>query len=415
LPAIRVPALVVHRGTDFDVRVEEGRYIAERIPGTRFVELPGADHFVGVDPDQILDVVEPFLAACGAAGAPTRNDRVLVTLVATDTFPARHREILRRELARYRGRALEAAGERVLAAFDGPARAVRYAIALTGVGRALGLEVRTGVHTGQVEIVDDRARGGAVDIAAGMAAEAAANEVLVSQTVTDLVAGTGLEFADRGSQKLGGAARELRLLAVVDPGPGPPAASAGPLVGRAEEPARLERTLRRAQAGSGSAVLVAGEAGIGKTRLVTELATHGRAAGFMVLVGRCLDLVGTELPYQPFAEALRPLGRALPFIHGIRSGSQLRLFEQTVALLDATGQPVLLILEDIHWADASTLDLVAYLAHNPRSGGCWWSGPTAQTSLRRRSGCAGSPTPWGARARPSRSISVRWRPPSWRR
>ena len=84
LPAIRVPTLVLHRGTDFDVRVEEGRYIAERIPGARFAELPGADHFVGVDPDQVLDVIEPFVAECGAARARGADDRVLVTLVASD-------------------------------------------------------------------------------------------------------------------------------------------------------------------------------------------------------------------------------------------------------------------------------------------------------------------------------------------
>ena len=131
LPAIRVPTLVVHRGTDYDVHVEEGRYIADRIGDARFVELPGADHFVGVDADQILDVVEPFLADHRAARVPADRDRVLVTLVATTivgapTFRERHGV----ELARYRGRELEAARDRILASFDGPARAVRYATAI---------------------------------------------------------------------------------------------------------------------------------------------------------------------------------------------------------------------------------------------------------------------------------------------
>ena len=112
-------------------------------------------------------------------------------------------------------------------------------------------------------------------------------------------------------------------------------------------------------------VLVAGEAGIGKTRLASELARRARDAGFEVLLGRSIDLVGTELPYQPFVEALRPLG-TLPQVDGRTAGSQLRVFEQTLALLSerAAAVPVLLVLEDLHWADASTLDLAVFLAHN---------------------------------------------------
>jgi DNA-binding SARP family transcriptional activator/pimeloyl-ACP methyl ester carboxylesterase/tetratricopeptide (TPR) repeat protein len=366
LPAIRVPTLVVHRGTDYDVRVEEGRYIADRIPGARFAELPGDDHFVGVDPDQVLDVVEPFLAECRVAPTPVDNDRVLVTLVATEiaaaaTFPERRHESL---LARYRGRQLEAAGGRMLASFDGPARAVRYATAMARAGRALGIDARTGVHTGEVEIADGRAHGVALDIALGAVAAAAPGEVLVSQTVTDLVAGSGLEFADRGSGTLTGATGEWPLLAVVDPDPDVP--GDGPLVGRAAEIEELEHLLRRARSGTGSTVLVAGEAGIGKTRLVSELAAHARTETCETLVGRSLDLVGTELPYQPFVEALRPLALTLPFVDGRAFGSQLRVFEDTLALLDgvAARTPVLLVLEDVHWADTSTLDLIAYLAHN---------------------------------------------------
>jgi DNA-binding NarL/FixJ family response regulator len=136
-------------------------------------------------------------------------------------------------------------------------------------------------------------------------------------------------------------------------------------VGRAGELGELERALDATRAGTGTAVLVTGQAGIGKTRLASELARRARAAGFEVLLGRSIDLVGTELPYQPFAEALRPLGgpwqadRQAP-------GSQLRVFEETLALLTgcAAAAPVLLVLEDLHWADTSTLDLVVFLAHN---------------------------------------------------
>ena len=132
-------------------------------------------------------------------------------------------------------------------------------------------------------------------------------------------------------------------------------------VGRARELEALGRALAATQAGSGATVLVAGEAGIGKTRLASELATRARAGGFEVLLGRSIDLVGTELPYQPFVEALRPLGE-LPR----EAGSQLRVFEATLALLTerAAAAPVLLVLEDLHWADTSTLDLVVFLAHN---------------------------------------------------
>jgi DNA-binding CsgD family transcriptional regulator len=143
------------------------------------------------------------------------------------------------------------------------------------------------------------------------------------------------------------------------------ARATGVFVGRAGELGELDRALGAARAGTGAAVLVAGEAGIGKTRLAAELARHARGAGFEVLLGRSIDLVGTELPYQPFAEALRPLGK--PWRAGRPApGSQLRVFEETLALLTgrAAAAPVLLVLEDLHWADTSTLDLIVFLAHN---------------------------------------------------
>jgi DNA-binding SARP family transcriptional activator/class 3 adenylate cyclase len=233
LPAIRVPTLVVHRGTDYDVRIEEGRYIAERIPGAHFVELPGADHFVAVDPDQILDAVEPFLAECGASPAPPVDDRVLATLLVTDIAGSTrtaadlgdhawrdlveyHYELLRAELARYRGRELDAAGDGILAVFDGPARAIRCASAIIDAVRQLGLEVRAGVHTGEVELSGAAMRGIAVHVAARIAAEAAPGEVLVSRTVRDLVAGSNIEFADRGLHRLAGVPDDVHLLAVGD-------------------------------------------------------------------------------------------------------------------------------------------------------------------------------------------------------
>jgi predicted ATPase len=136
-------------------------------------------------------------------------------------------------------------------------------------------------------------------------------------------------------------------------------------VGRGREFGQLERALDATRAGSGTTALVTGEAGIGKTRLASELAARTRDAGFEVLLGRSIDLVGTELPYQPFVEALRPLG-AFPQVDGQAAGSQLRVFQETLALLfdRAAAAPLLLVLEDLHWADTSTLDLVVFLAHN---------------------------------------------------
>jgi DNA-binding CsgD family transcriptional regulator/tetratricopeptide (TPR) repeat protein len=136
-------------------------------------------------------------------------------------------------------------------------------------------------------------------------------------------------------------------------------------VGRGRELGELGRTLDAARAGSGVTVLVAGEAGIGKTRLASELASHARDAGFEVLLGRSIDLVGAELPYQPFVEALRPLGEPWR-VDGQTPGSQLRVFQDSLALLTerAAAAPLLLVLEDLHWADTSTLDLVVFLAHN---------------------------------------------------
>jgi pimeloyl-ACP methyl ester carboxylesterase len=229
LPAIRVPTLVLHRGGDRDSRPEEGRYIAARIPGARFVELSGVDHLPAVDPDQIADEVEEFLT--GTRPAPA-SDRVLATVLFTDVVGStkraaelgdgrwrelldEHNRVVRRELERFRGHEVDTAGDGFLATFDGPARAVRCGQAVTAGVRELGLEVRAGVHTGEVELAGAAVRGIAVHIGARIAARADAGEVLVSATVKDLVAGSGLEFEDRGAHELKGVPGEWRIFAAV--------------------------------------------------------------------------------------------------------------------------------------------------------------------------------------------------------
>jgi DNA-binding SARP family transcriptional activator/pimeloyl-ACP methyl ester carboxylesterase len=231
LAAVHVPTLGVHRGTDFDARVEEGRYIAERIPGARFVELPGADHFVAVDPDQILDVVEPFLVeVAGVTAGAVVDDRVLATILVTDIVGStgvvarlgdrawanlvdRHDRAIREELARFSGEEIDTAGDGVLALFDGPARAVRCAAAITESVRRMGLEIRCGVHIGEIERSNGNVRGIAVHIAARIAAAATPSEVLVSSTVKDIVAGSGLVFEERGEHELAGVPGARRLYA----------------------------------------------------------------------------------------------------------------------------------------------------------------------------------------------------------
>jgi pimeloyl-ACP methyl ester carboxylesterase len=228
LPAIRVPTLVLHRSGDRDSRPEEGRYIAERIPGARFIELSGDDHFPSIDGDQILDEVEEFLT--GVRKAP-ELDRVLATVLFTDIADSTekaselgdrawlelreaHHAIVRRELGRFRGKEIDTAGDGFLATFDGPARAIRCASGVTEAVKELGLEVRAGVHTGECELVGDKVGGIAVHIGARVAARAEPGEVLVSSTVRDLVAGSGIVFADRGVAELKGVPGEWRLFSV---------------------------------------------------------------------------------------------------------------------------------------------------------------------------------------------------------
>ena len=227
LGSVQAPTLVLHRTGDRDSSVDEGRYIAERIPRARFVELPGEDHLVVVDADQIVDEVEEFLTG---ARPPRESDRVLATILFTDLVAstetaaqmgdrawaevlAQHHRAVRRELERFGGEEIDTAGDGFLALFDGPARAVRCALAIRERLEALGLAVRAGIHTGEIERVDRAARGIAVHLAARVAAKGAAGEVLVTSTTRDLVAGSGLSFADRGEHTLKGVEEPKRLYA----------------------------------------------------------------------------------------------------------------------------------------------------------------------------------------------------------
>ena len=229
LPTIRVPTLVLHRTGDHDSRVEEGRYIADHIPDARFVELPGEDHIPWIDADQIADEIEEFLTGMRRGPEP---DRVLATVMVTDIVGSTeraaelgdrrwrdlleaHHALVRRELARWRGREVDTAGDGFLATFDGPARAIRCACTIRDGLRDLRLEVRAGLHTGECEMIGGKVGGIAVHTAARVAAAAAPGEVLVSGTVRDLIAGSGIELEDRGVHWLKGIPGSWPLLAVV--------------------------------------------------------------------------------------------------------------------------------------------------------------------------------------------------------
>jgi pimeloyl-ACP methyl ester carboxylesterase len=218
LPSIRVPSLVIHRRDDQCLKVEEGRFVAERIPGAKFVEFPGNDHlpFVG-DQDAILDEMEEFLTGVRHRQEP---DTVLATVLFMRLSGVRDEDLLRRlrahiakEIDWFRGREIDMVGDRSLAIFDGPARAVRCAAAITEYASRLGVEMRTGLHTGEVEIMDGKVSGVAAEIGMCVANEAQPGEVLVSSTVKDLVAGSGIEFEDRGIQVMSECG-EWRLFAV---------------------------------------------------------------------------------------------------------------------------------------------------------------------------------------------------------
>jgi class 3 adenylate cyclase len=227
LPAIRAPTLILHRAGDELVPVRAGRYLADHIPGARYAEIPGTDHLV-LDletQDVIADQIEEFITGERRRLEP---DRVVATVMFTDIAgstqraaevgDARWRElraswhaVMRKELAAFRGREVDTAGDGLLATFDGPARAIRCACSVRERVHALGLQVRIGLHTGECELSGEGVVGIAVHIGARVAAMAVPDEILVSSTVRDLVAGSGLQFVDRGSHQLKGVPGEWRL------------------------------------------------------------------------------------------------------------------------------------------------------------------------------------------------------------
>ncbi len=234
LPAIRVPTLVVNRAEEAEWLREGSRVAARLIPGARHAELPGSDHapFVG-DSDSYLRAIGEFLTETWEERAweEAEPDRVLATVLFTDIVGStakatelgdarwrellgKHHSLIRRQLSRFRGTELDTAGDGFFASFDGPARAIRCACAVTQAVKEVGLEVRAGLHTGECELLDNKVGGIAVHIGARVAKEAAPGEVLVSSTVKDLVAGSGIGFRERGTAELKGVPGEWRLFAV---------------------------------------------------------------------------------------------------------------------------------------------------------------------------------------------------------
>jgi class 3 adenylate cyclase len=232
LPAIRVPTLILHRVGDKTIPVTCGRYLAQHIQGAKYVELPGDDHLLQAFDQEVLDLlideIEEFIT--GARHRP-EPDRMLATVMFTDIVGSTERaaelgdrqwrELLteyygavRKELATFRGREVNTEGDGLLATFDGPARAIRCACAIRERVGSLGLQVHTGLHTGECELIGDDIGGIAVHIGARVAAAANPDEVLVSSTVRDLVAGSGIKFSDRGTRSLKGVPDEWHLFVV---------------------------------------------------------------------------------------------------------------------------------------------------------------------------------------------------------
>ena len=226
LPSVTVPTLILHRTGDRNISVEHARYLAKHISRATLVELPGIDHSIGVgDNDAIVDEVEDFLTGSRhTADLGRLVSTVLFTDIVGSTEKAmqigdrkwrdlleRYYALARRQLERFRGREIDTAGDGLFATFDGPARAVRCAQAIGENAKSLGIEVRAGLHTGEVEVIGEKVGGIAVHIGARVASHAGAGEVLVSRTVKDLVAGSGIRFEDRGTFALKGVEGEWRL------------------------------------------------------------------------------------------------------------------------------------------------------------------------------------------------------------
>jgi pimeloyl-ACP methyl ester carboxylesterase len=230
LPTVNVPTLIIHRTDDVTVNVEGGRLLAGRIPNARYVELSGADHlpFVGENSNQILDEMAQFLTG---KWRPIETECVLATVLFTDIVESskraaelgdrgwrdlleRHHSLVRGELNRFRGKEVDTAGDGFFATFDGPARGIRCACAIRDAVPSLDLKIRAGLHTGECEVMEDKVSGIAVHIGARVMEKADPGEVFVSSTVKDLVAGSGLQFNDRGKHNLKGIPGEWRIFHV---------------------------------------------------------------------------------------------------------------------------------------------------------------------------------------------------------
>ena len=235
VPAISTPTLVMNRSGEKSVIVEGSRYLAEQIAGARHIQFPGVDHMIATgDTEPVLREIELFLAAAWEADETSEPNRFLTTVLFSDIVGSsetaaalgdrawrelleRHHELVRRHLVRFRGKEIDTAGDGFFACFDGPARSIRCAYAIAGAMPELGLQVRVGLHTGECELVDGKAAGIAVHTGARVAALAQPGEVLVSRTVKDLVAGSGIELDDRGEHELKGIPGMWQLFAVRAP------------------------------------------------------------------------------------------------------------------------------------------------------------------------------------------------------
>jgi class 3 adenylate cyclase len=228
VPTVNVPTLVVHATGDRVCHVENGRFLARNIPGARLVELPTEDHVPWFDPEPTIAEIREFLTGKREAASP---NRVLVTVLFTDMVTStelaaslgdrrwrdlleQHHATVRRELTRFDGHEVDTAGDGFFATFDGPARAIRCAQAIVAAAGSLGIDLRAGLHTGEVEILGDKVAGIAVNIGARVAGQASAGEILVSSTVRDLVAGSGIAFVERGSATLKGIEGTWQVFAV---------------------------------------------------------------------------------------------------------------------------------------------------------------------------------------------------------
>ena len=232
LPSVRVPTLVLQNSGDAFIPPEMGKYVADHIPGARYVELPGRNMYHFLEPWRAsFQEIAEFLTGHQADVA---DDRVLATVLFTDIVDSTrraaeigdrdwhalldaHDAVVRAQLARFRGREVNTSGDGFLAMFDGPQRAIRCAMAIRDAVQALGIEVRAGLHTGECEVRGDDIGGIAVHIGARVSALAGLNDVLVSSTLRDLVIGSGLEFEDRGAHQLKGVPGEWHLFAVASP------------------------------------------------------------------------------------------------------------------------------------------------------------------------------------------------------